>query len=131
MSILVCFDGSKVSKSAVKLAMEHASINQTDLHVVRVLAQDPALTYNEIQNLEMELEDTVGDLLKNAKSKYSTHLIVTGQPAGENLVEYAERNKCLEIVIGVRQRSKVGKLVFGSTAQYVILNAKCPVVSIK
>jgi len=34
-------------------------------------------------------------------------------------------------VVGVRRRSKVGKLLIGSTAQHVILNAPCPVVSIK
>ena len=36
-----------------------------------------------------------------------------------------------EIIIGVRRRSKVGKLLFGSNAQYIILMAQCPVVAVK
>ena len=47
------------------------------------------------------------------------------------LVEFAKRYKIDEIIIGIRRRSKVSKLVFGSAAQYVILNAPCPVVTIK
>jgi len=45
-------------------------------------------------------------------------------------VEFAQDNKIDEIVIGVKRRSKVGKMVFGSNAQYVILNAPCPVVTV-
>ena len=40
-------------------------------------------------------------------------------------------NKIDEIMIGVRSRSKVGKLIFGSTAQAVILGAHCPVMTVK
>jgi nucleotide-binding universal stress UspA family protein len=50
---------------------------------------------------------------------------------GEDLVQYAKEHAIDEIMIGVRRRSKVGKLVFGSTAQYVILEAHCPVLSVK
>jgi nucleotide-binding universal stress UspA family protein len=56
---------------------------------------------------------------------------VRGLEAGEDLVQLADEHKADEIVIGVRRRSKVGKLIFGSTAQYVVLNASCPVVSVK
>jgi nucleotide-binding universal stress UspA family protein len=51
--------------------------------------------------------------------------------SGEDLVEFAEENKIDEIIVGVKRRSKVGKLLMGSTAQYVILNASCPVVTVK
>jgi nucleotide-binding universal stress UspA family protein len=57
--------------------------------------------------------------------------LVRGLRPGEDLVQFAKENGIDEIIIGVRRRSKVGKLVFGSTAQYVILNAPCPVVSVK
>ena len=50
---------------------------------------------------------------------------------GEDLVTFARENNVDEIIIGVRHRSKVGKLVFGSTAQYVILEAHCPVLTVK
>jgi nucleotide-binding universal stress UspA family protein len=131
MGILVGYDGSNVSKSAVKLAAEHATINGTKIDILRIKAQNATLSFKEIQQAEREFEHEIEDLLQNADSKYKTQFIVTGQPAGEALVEFAEKHQCLEIVIGVRRRSKVGKLVFGSTAQYVILSATCPVVTIK
>jgi nucleotide-binding universal stress UspA family protein len=50
---------------------------------------------------------------------------------GEDLVEFATENKIDEIIVGIKKLSKVGKLLMGSTAQYVILEAECPVVSVK
>ena len=69
--------------------------------------------------------------LADKKIPCESMLSVRGLQAGEDLVQLAEEHKVDEIIIGVRRRSKVGKLLFGSTAQYVILNAPCPVVSVK
>lgn len=49
----------------------------------------------------------------------------------KDIVQYAKENEVDEIVVGVKRRSKVGKLVFGSNAQYVIIEAPCPVLTVK
>jgi len=63
--------------------------------------------------------------------KNQTHLLIRGRYVGEDIVDFANENGIDEIVIGVKSRSKVGKLLFGSTAQYVILKSSCPVTSVK
>ncbi len=60
-----------------------------------------------------------------------TLLSVRGLEAGEDLVRFAREEEIDEIYIGVKKRSKVGKFIFGSTAQYVSLEAPCPVVTVK
>ena len=54
-----------------------------------------------------------------------------GLTPGEDLVEFAREHGSDEIIVGVERRSKVSKLLLGSTAQFVILNAPCPVVTVK
>jgi nucleotide-binding universal stress UspA family protein len=61
----------------------------------------------------------------------NTHLLIRGLTAGEDLVKFADENQIDQIVVGVKRRSKVGKLLMGSSAQYVILQAQCPVVAVK
>ena len=79
----------------------------------------------------INLEKEMRKLLNGDRPTYDTHLVITKLSPGEELVEYAKRNKLDEIIIGAKRRSKVGKLMFGSTAQHVTLNAPCPVVSVK
>ena len=86
---------------------------------------------NGIQKEENSLESEAKEIMDGSSISYETHAIVTNMSPGEEIVEFAHRNEVEEIVIGIRKRSKVGKLVFGSTAQFVILNAQCPVVSIR
>jgi nucleotide-binding universal stress UspA family protein len=59
-----------------------------------------------------------------------THVVVSALSAGEDIVQFAEQNSIDLIVIGVRRRSKVGKLLFGSNAQLIILTAPCPVLTV-
>ena len=130
MKILVGYDGSNVSKEAVSLAKRHADKFKAEVIIAHSMTGGPEVPRKDFEIAENNLEYEKNRLLdKNYQCE--SVLSVRGLEAGEDLVLLAEENKVEEIIIGVRRRSKVGKLLFGSTAQYVILNAPCPVVSVK
>ena len=51
--------------------------------------------------------------------------------AAEDLVSVAESHDAELIVIGLRRRTPVGKLILGSNAQRILLDASCPVLAVK
>ena len=130
MKILVGYDGSNVSKEAISTAEKHAAVFKGEIILAHSMVGGPEVPRQDFEKAESNLAYEKGILL-DKKIPCKTILSVRGLEAGEDLVQLADENKVDEIVMGVRRRSKVGKLIFGSTAQYVILNAPCPVVSVK
>ena len=130
MKILVGYDDSNVSKEAVSLAEQHAVTFKAEIIIAHSMVGGPEVPRKDFQIAENNIEHEKIRLLDNNVPCESI-LSVRGLQAGEDLVQLAKENKVDEIIIGVRRRSKVGKLLFGSTAQYVILTAPCPVVSVK
>jgi len=130
MNILVGYDGSKVARDALELAKKYANVFDAKIHVVTSMAGGQQVPREDFEKAEKDL-DFINGLLTKQNIDCETHLSVRGLEAGEDLVTYAKENKIDHIILGVRRRSKVGKLVFGSTAQYVILEAHCPVVTVK
>ncbi len=57
--------------------------------------------------------------------------LVRGFEPAEDLISLAEANGAELLVIGLRRRSPVGKLILGSNAQRVLLDAPCPVLAVK
>jgi len=130
MKILVGYDGSKVADDAIKLAHKHAKAFKADIYIVTSLEQGPGLKKEDIDKAESKLEK-LKTPFKRDDIPCETQASVSYQSPGEDLVNYTKDKDIDEIIIGVRRRSKVGKFVFGSTAQYVILEAPCPVVAVK
>ena len=60
-----------------------------------------------------------------------THQLARGLSPGEDMVFFVEENDIDQLFVGVEKKSKTRKMFMGSTAQYVILKASCPVTAVK
>ena len=130
MKILVGYDGSNVAKEALALAKKHAKIFAASVEIVTSLTKGTENEREDIEQAERGLEYAKG-LFVEKNIACNTHLLIRGLSPGEDIVEFAKEKNVDEIIVGVKRRSKVGKILLGSTAQYVILKAHCPVVSVK
>ncbi|MGD8961368.1 MAG: universal stress protein [Desulfobacterales bacterium] len=130
MKFLVGYNGTSLDERVLQQAQQHANIFDADIYIVTSLEQSSTLDKAEIDKAEGELEYlktpfNIDDI------NCETFVSVNYLSPGEDLVQFAKDNDIDMMFIGIKKTSKVGKLVFGSTAQYVLLNAPCPVVAIR
>jgi len=131
MKFLVCYDETNEAKEALKVAQEHARIWNAKLEVVNAVIRIEPLKHSRVQKMEENLAGQVKEILGGDDPPYEVQLLLTDLSSGEQLVKFAEDMKSDLIFLGIVKKSKVGKLLFGSTAQYVILHAPCPVVTVQ
>ena len=130
MKIMVCMDGSNVAKDALDLAKKRAKALGAEIYLLTSMVGGSDVPIDEFEKAEKRLKKAKINVKADGIPCESL-LSVRGLDAGEELVRLAKEEKIDEIYIGIRRRSKVGKFIFGSTAQYVILEAPCPVVTVK
>jgi len=115
---------------ALKLAVSHAKVFKAKVFVVTSLYGEHVESDQEIGVSEERLKNTE-ELVTKEGIACESHMLVRGMTPGEDIVQFAKDRQVDLIYIGIKRRSKVGKLLFGSSAQYIILNAPCPVVSLR
>jgi nucleotide-binding universal stress UspA family protein len=130
MKIMVGYDGTEVAKEALRAAKKHAKTFGASVYVLTSMIGGEEDHAEQIQQAEAGLAYAV-EVFESDGIPCEEHLLIRGLEPGEDLVQFAEENEVDEIVIGIKRRSKVGKFLFGSTAQYVILEAPCPVLTVK
>ena len=130
MKILVGYRGTNVGRDLLSLARNHALAFNSSVIVITSLEGGEKTKGELIADVEQNLE-TARAFFQDQDIPCETHLLIRGNTPGEDIVMYARDAGVDEIIIGVKSRSKVGKLIFGSTAQYVILQADCPVTTLK
>jgi nucleotide-binding universal stress UspA family protein len=130
MKILVGYDGSDVGNKALVLARQHAKAFSATVYIIRSLSGGTHDKVEDIQAAETSLE-YAAEVIKKEGVPCETHLMIRGLTPGEDIVNYANDVDADEIIVGIIKKSKVGKFIFGSNAQYIILEAPCPVVTVR
>ena len=128
--IMVGYDGSNAGKEALSAAAKQATAFRARLYIVRSLMGGSENKGEKIRNAEADL-DWAESFARDRGVECETHLLVRGLRPGEDLIQFAEDHRIDLIALGVRRRSNVGKAIFGSNARYVIMEAPCPVLTVK
>jgi nucleotide-binding universal stress UspA family protein len=132
MKIMACYDDSDESKETLKEAMKHAKAFNSEVMLVTSVVSDDKYYPKMIEPIEQKLKEAQALFAENnvVCKTHISHRQVDMSP-GEDLAMLASREQVDEIIVGIRERSKVGKFIVGSVAQWVILKAECPVLGVK
>jgi nucleotide-binding universal stress UspA family protein len=139
--ILFATDFSENSEHAFDYALALARQFGSHLTIIHVINEPVDLRgfyvpHISFEKLEKEIEEGAEKLMQKfcrtrAKdfADYET-LIVAGIPYEEILKKAAEQQASL-IILGTQGRKGIDHFLFGSTAERVVRNAKCPVMTVR
>ena len=130
MKFLVAYNGTKESQAALELAKTHARIFDARLVILSSSEGGKGEKIEDINKIKQDLERIQQDLSKDG-IECEVEQLARGLMPGEDIVLYAAENEIDQIYVGIRKKSRTSKLILGSTAQFIILKAKCPVTSVK
>ena len=129
-AVVVGYVPKPEGEAAVDQGIAEARLRGTQLIVVnshrggREYDDDTsAKSDSDLSALETKLRDSGLD--------YDVRQLVRGFEPAEDLIGIAEDSGADLIVIGLRRRTPVGKLILGSNAQRILLDAPCPVLAVK
>ena len=140
MTVVAAVDRAEGSRSVVSEAANLAQALSCPLRVVHVLPQseyiDIEWTNVEEEGHALEL-DELRERAATAAADVATEVTDEFEPVGlvgkpsREIVRYLEENDADFLVVGGRKRSPVGKALFGSVTQAMLLDSPVPVVTVR
>lgn len=130
MAVVVGYVPTAEGRAALRRAALECRLRSTNLVVINSNRGGKDLDAAEAAAYETEL-DTVRAELEAAGIAHEVRQLVRGLEPAEDLIAVAEEVAADFIVIGLRRRTPVGKLILGSNAQRILLEAPCPVLAVK
>ena len=129
-TIVVGYVPKSEGEAALRRAAEEAKLRDSRLVVVNSHRGGREFDREDAIESEAQLEEVKNEL-RAAGVEHEVRQLVRGMDPAEDLVNVATEVDAEFIVIGLRRRSPVGKLILGSNAQRVLLDAPCPVLAVK
>ena len=130
MAIVVGYVPTKEGRAALRRAADESLLRKSKLIVINSQRGGRDYDSDEAQRFETELSRIQGELDREGL-EHEVRQLVRGNEPAEDLIAVAEEENAEFIVIGLRRRTPVGKLILGSNAQRILLDASCPVLAVK
>jgi nucleotide-binding universal stress UspA family protein len=130
VAIVVGYIPTREGRAALHRAAAEARMREATLIVVSSNRGGRDFDAVEAQHFEEALREIRGEL-EAAGVRYEERALVRGSEPADDLIAVATEVDADLIVIGLRRRSPVGKLLLGSNAQRILLEALCPVLAVK
>ena len=128
MTIVVGFTPAPPGRAALAAALEQARKESEPLMVVNSgrgeSLDDP--TFAQPADLEW-----VRATAEEAGVEVTIRQEMRGRDAADELLDVLEEVGASLCVIGIRRRSAVGKMLLGSNANRILMNAPCPVLTVR
>ena len=126
--IVVGWTPTPQGDAAVQAAVAEAGRRNGVLHVVNASGGD---SFVDHKLASAEQLDALRERLAGQDVEHEVVQQVGRLEPAEEILEAADKLGAALIVLGIRRRTPVGKLLLGSTAQRVLLQAPCPVLAVK
>ena len=130
MSIVVGYVATNEGRAALKRAAEESVLRKSKLVVINSQRGGRTFDPAEAQKFDEELQRIQAQLDERG-IEHEVRQLVRGNEPAEDLIAAANESEAEFIVIGLRRRTPVGKLILGSNAQRILLEATCPVLAVK
>lgn len=130
MAVVVGYVPTKEGRAALRRAAEECLLRRTRLIVINSNRGGKDLDADEANRFDEELRGVQAQL-DDVGVEHEVRQLVRGNEPAEDLIAAAEEVEADFIVIGLRRRTPVGKLILGSNAQRILLDAPCPVLAVK
>jgi len=129
-TVVVGFVPKPEGQAALDRGIEEAKLRGAKVVVVNSHRGGGDFDQEDSSRADKEM-DQVKAKLDAAGVEHELRKLVRGFEPAEDLIGIADDADAELIVIGLRRRSPVGKLILGSNAQRILLDAKCPVLAVK